>query len=121
MVFDVLVSMGFFDDIFLPSTYLQPDTFFDPQDQIWYWKYQGNQLYMDIDETIRFRVLSEQFNEIPPTQKEQLLSRKAAIEAGELDPNKPITFTPSLKSPYTLTVSGRSILPYLLCVICNIP
>ena len=58
---------------------------------------------MKKDDKIRFRVLAETFSDIPPIQKEQLLARKAAIEAGGDPTALKSSLSPS-KSPYLLTV-----------------
>lgn len=41
------------------------------------WNYDGNELFMDLDEKIRFRVLAESFAEVAPVQKEALLASVA--------------------------------------------
>ncbi|GAB5585717.1 DNA-directed RNA polymerase III complex subunit Rpc25 [Umbelopsis nana] len=63
----IRVSVGFFDDINIPKTCLQPGTEFDPVEHVWFWNYEGNKLYLDIDERIRFQVLSEIFTDTTPT------------------------------------------------------
>ena len=59
---------------------------------------------MKKDDKIRFRVLAETFTDIPPIQKEQLLSRKAALDAGADQASFKLSHA-SAKSPYVLTVS----------------
>lgn len=39
----------------------------DPAEQVWVWNYEGEKMYMDIDEPIRFRVLRELFTDTTPT------------------------------------------------------
>ncbi|KAI9358020.1 RNA polymerase III subunit Rpc25-domain-containing protein [Pilaira anomala] len=63
----VRVSMGFFDDILIPGGALQPGSKFDPAEQVWVWNYEGEKMFMDIEESIRFRVLREQFTDATPT------------------------------------------------------
>ena len=69
---------------------------------------------MKKDEKIRFRILSETFNEVPPVQKEQLMSRRAAFEGQPSDGTVSSQVQPELfmlpsqslsKPPYLLTVS----------------
>jgi hypothetical protein len=60
---------------------------------------------MDMEEPIRVRVIAENFYDIPPVQKEQLLARKALTEAGEVDATK-MPMTTNTKSPYSTTVCG---------------
>ncbi|CAO3579396.1 unnamed protein product [Absidia cylindrospora] len=63
----VRVTMGFFDDIHIPGATLQAGSEFDPAEQVWVWNYNGEKMYMDIDEPIRFRVLRELFTDTTPT------------------------------------------------------
>jgi DNA-directed RNA polymerase III subunit RPC8 len=42
-------------------------SFSDPVEHVWFWNYEGNKLYLDIDERIRFQVLSEIFTDTTPT------------------------------------------------------
>jgi len=39
----------------------------DTKEQVWVWQYNGHQLYMDVDEEIRFRVQEEIFVDTMPT------------------------------------------------------
>ncbi|KAJ8651528.1 DNA-directed RNA polymerase [Lichtheimia ornata] len=63
----VRVTLGFFDDIHIPAPALQPGSEFDPAEQLWVWNYEGEKLYMDLDEPIRIRVLREVFTDKTPT------------------------------------------------------
>eukprot|EP00741_Cyanophora_paradoxa_P002460 tig00000076_g2384.t1 len=62
----VHVSLGFFDDIFIPHHFLQQPSVFDKSEQLWVWKFEGNDLFMDLQEDIRFRVKTVHFNTGPP-------------------------------------------------------
>ncbi|KAK9815819.1 hypothetical protein WJX72_010172 [[Myrmecia] bisecta] len=59
------VSVGFFDDIFIPEYSLQEPSFFNEAEQLWFWKFDGNEMYMDLDEPIRFRVKDLKFKPTP--------------------------------------------------------
>ncbi|KAI9225995.1 MAG: DNA-directed RNA polymerase III subunit RPC8 isoform a [Piptocephalis tieghemiana] len=61
------VSITFFDDIFIPGSMLQDGTVFDAEEQVWIWKYGGNELFMDVGEPIRFRIVRESFKDASPT------------------------------------------------------
>ncbi|ORX55784.1 hypothetical protein DM01DRAFT_1321129 [Hesseltinella vesiculosa] len=63
----IRVSMEFFDDIHLPKETLLDGTSFDPAEQIFVWNYEGEKLFMDIDERIRFKVLAENFADATPS------------------------------------------------------
>jgi DNA-directed RNA polymerase III subunit RPC8 len=74
----VLVSLGFFDDILLPGSCLQPGSLFDAAEQVWVWNYGESQLFMDVGEPIRFRLLEQHFIEEAPVRKEVLMAAKMA-------------------------------------------
>lgn len=65
------VSIGFFDDIVIPPESLQQPAKFDEAEQVWVWEYEteegAHDLYMDIGEEIRFRVVDETFVDTSPT------------------------------------------------------
>ncbi|KAG0045780.1 DNA-directed RNA polymerase III subunit rpc25 [Gryganskiella cystojenkinii] len=90
----VRVTLGFFDDIFIPGSYLQEKSEFDSQEQLWVWVYDQNELFMDLDEEIRFRVESEQFFDTSPSVR----PKKEGTEAPDLNAN-------SAMPPYSITCS----------------
>ncbi|KAB0792505.1 hypothetical protein PPYR_14464 [Photinus pyralis] len=68
----VHVSLGFFDDIIIPPTYLQHPSRFDETEQAWVWEYDTgdgskHDLFMDTGEPIRFKVTAEAFQETCPS------------------------------------------------------
>uniref|UniRef100_A0A8C4Q1E8 DNA-directed RNA polymerase subunit n=1 Tax=Eptatretus burgeri TaxID=7764 RepID=A0A8C4Q1E8_EPTBU len=67
----VQVSLGFFDDIIIPPESLQQPSKFDETEQVWAWEYETDDgthdLFMDIGEDIRFRVIDETFVDTTPT------------------------------------------------------
>lgn len=68
----VYVTLGFFDDIFIPKDELQHPSRFEEAEQAWVWEYPtGNEgekhdLFMDIGEKIKVRVIDEEFIECEP-------------------------------------------------------
>lgn len=65
------VTLGFFDDILIPATVLQHPSRYEEAEQAWVWEYpvedgSKHDLYMDIGETIKFRVTNEIFEETSP-------------------------------------------------------
>lgn len=74
----VHVSLGFFDDILIPGNCLQPGSLFDATEQVWVWNYGESQLFMDLGEEIRFRLLEQHFIEEAPVRKEVLMAAKIA-------------------------------------------
>ncbi|XP_078347084.1 DNA-directed RNA polymerase III subunit RPC8-like [Oculina patagonica] len=93
----VQVSMEFFDDITIPYEYLQQPSKFDEDEQLWVWEYMtddgGHDLFMDINEEIRFRVVDEVFTDLSPAGPEMSGEKQSADE------------TENKRSPYTITGS----------------
>ena len=68
------VTLGFFDDIFIPKDELQHPSRFEEAEQAWVWEYpvedseqEKHDLFMDVGETIKFRIIDEEFVESEPT------------------------------------------------------
>ncbi|KAI8803077.1 RNA polymerase III subunit Rpc25-domain-containing protein [Cladochytrium replicatum] len=76
--YGIKVSMEFFDDIIIPPHRMQPNTIYDASEGVWVWHYEGNELYLDKDQQIRFRVNQLQFNEAGPEHSRELLQRVQA-------------------------------------------
>lgn len=92
------VTLGFFDDIIIPPKALQVPSRFDETEQVWIWEYdlgegEKHDLFMDIGETVRFRVTAECFQETIPT----------GPETAEM-PTPSDGATDEPKVPYTLSV-----------------
>ncbi|KAJ1916271.1 DNA-directed RNA polymerase III complex subunit Rpc25, partial [Mycoemilia scoparia] len=63
------VSLGFFDDVIIPEDLLPENRVFDSNEGVWIWKLDGNDFYMDVDETIRVRVVDEAFIDANPPRQ----------------------------------------------------
>lgn len=70
----IFVTLGFFDDIFIPKDELQHPSRFEEAEQAWVWEYPmedadqaKHDLFMDVGETIKFRIIDEEFLESEPT------------------------------------------------------
>lgn len=95
----VTISLGFFDDILIPPEYLQQKSKFVDAEQLWVWEYETEEgthdLFMDINEDIRFRVIDEEFADLTPE--------------GPAPPTKPdgdpSLLTETKKSPYLISAS----------------
>jgi len=70
--------LDLFDDILIPAGCLQPGSHFDKSEQLWVWRYDENDLYMDVGEPIRFRVMNGIFVEEAPVRKEVLMANRIA-------------------------------------------
>lgn len=66
----VQVTMGFFDDINIPADSMQQPSKFVDKEQLWAWEYEmedeKHDLFMDIGEEIRFRIVDETFVDTTP-------------------------------------------------------
>ncbi|KAL1129287.1 hypothetical protein AAG570_013816 [Ranatra chinensis] len=91
----VHVTLGFFDDIFIPAANLQHPSRFDETEQVWVWEFDNNgdkhDLFMDQGEQIKFRVAAETFVETSP-----IASPEGAEKTQEMT---------SPEVPYSITVS----------------
>lgn len=72
------MTLDFFDDILIPADSLQHPARFDEGEQLWVWQYatdedESHDLFMDIGENIRFRVIDEAFTDTSPTGPEGVL------------------------------------------------
>jgi len=94
----VYVSLGFFDDILIPQEYLQQKSKFVDAEQLWVWEYNTDEgthdLFMDINEEIRFRVIDEEFEDLTPE----------GPAPPRVDGEAPVTVE-TRKSPYTISAS----------------
>lgn len=73
----------------------------DEDEQLWVWEYtaddEGHDLFMDINEEIRFRVVDEVFTDLSPAGPEMSGEKKSTDD------------TENKRSPYTITVSHFAI------------
>ncbi len=72
----IKITLGFFEDILVPEYALQDPSFFDDSEKLWVWKFDGNDMYMDLQEEVRFRVHSVKFNSIPTPAQLQAMQGK---------------------------------------------
>lgn len=70
----IKVRMEFFDDIFIPKDYLFESCVFKPVEKAWVWQPDlETELYIDLNEKIRFRVEEEVFVNIKPKSSSEAL------------------------------------------------
>ncbi|KAJ1869118.1 coq1 putative hexaprenyl diphosphate synthase [Coemansia sp. RSA 990] len=60
------VSMGFFEDIRIPASEMPSGSTYSREEGVWVWRYEENELFMDLNEPIRFRVQEINFLDISP-------------------------------------------------------
>jgi DNA-directed RNA polymerase III subunit RPC8 len=90
----IYVTLGFFDDIFIPKDELQHPSRFEEAEQAWVWEYpveDGEQdkhdLFMDVGETIKFRIIDEEFVESEPTGPPETSGENIAPSTQSADHN----------------------------------
>jgi DNA-directed RNA polymerase III subunit RPC8 len=97
----VRVSLGFFEDILIPPHLMHEDCEFDTNEQLWVWKWDGNDMYMDVDEPIRIRVHNYEFNHVQPSTTLQHTRRRSVVVGIDAEP----TPTETKVAPFALTAS----------------
>ena len=58
----LLVSLGFYEWVLLPASELQQPSVWDDAERLWVWRYDGHELFMDIDQRIRVKVTAVSFS-----------------------------------------------------------
>ncbi|KAI8992106.1 polymerase-like protein III polypeptide H [Mycotypha africana] len=99
----VVVTMGFFDDILIPAVALQPGSKFDPAEQVWVWNYEGEKLFMDIEEPIRFKVYRESFTDTTPTNHPTSSTPRRRQSIADATANNELAANSTKVPPYSLT------------------
>ncbi|KAH7326354.1 RNA polymerase III subunit Rpc25-domain-containing protein [Stachybotrys elegans] len=56
----------FFDDIFVPYEELPPGAEYNHSEQLWIWNFDGESLFYDIHEMVRFQVIDEEWHDQTP-------------------------------------------------------
>lgn len=70
----IKVRMEFFDEIFIPKDYLFESCVFRPVEKAWVWQQEDEtELFIDVNERIRFRVEEEVFVNIKPRSSSEAL------------------------------------------------
>jgi DNA-directed RNA polymerase III subunit RPC8 len=110
----ILVSVDFFDWIVVPAAELQRPSTYDPNENVWIWKYEDHELFLDIGEQIRMRItdilyatqpLPTTIDELNPNTESQQFARK---------PNR-VTIDncqPAMKVTATIAADGLGILSW---------
>lgn len=87
----IRISVGFFDDIFVPNTCLKSDCRFDPAERVWIWEYDSNELFIDLEEPIRVRVMAERFIEVAPVEKDSASMMTSTTDSNSMVPVKELS------------------------------
>jgi DNA-directed RNA polymerase III subunit RPC8 len=68
----IRISLEFFDDIYIPPAYLMENTVYNREESVWVWNYDGQELFMDPGNWIRFRIEQSQFIDVGPFNTDKL-------------------------------------------------
>lgn len=58
----IMVSLGFFDHIRIPPECMPSPSRFDEEEGVWIWDYDGNDMFLDLEQFIRIRVQQVHFS-----------------------------------------------------------
>jgi DNA-directed RNA polymerase III subunit RPC8 len=97
----IQVSLGFFDQIYIPASLMQDDTYYRKAERIWVWDWEGAELAFHDRDIIRFRV-----QQVTYTSPSHSMS-KAKAPATDAAPPPPVAPTPAPK-PKTVDDSDGS-------------
>jgi DNA-directed RNA polymerase III subunit RPC8 len=81
----MLISVEFFDHICILGSKLQLGSHYDSKENLWVWTFEGHELYLDLQQNIRFRVEAVEFAErdkLTPNAKDLEKDGDNAIAAG---------------------------------------
>jgi len=86
----IRIRTHFFDEIHVPKEMLPPNSHFNHDDQLFVWNNEGDLLYYDNQETVRFRIENEYWHDqspVGPSDKEEGVVKKSpyTIEAAMED------------------------------------
>ncbi|CAF0735958.1 unnamed protein product [Brachionus calyciflorus] len=125
----VYVSLSFFDDIFIPASNLQKPSRFDEKEQLFIWQYDTGEsvhdLYIDIGEEIRFRVVNEIFVDTtptgPPKKNDSNILGTSSVAQSKEETKCPYTIIGSINEPAMITllrckvINHRNVTKVLTC------
>ena len=69
----IKVRLEFFDDIWIPADYLFEDCEFKESELAWVWNSADTELFIDVDEKIRFKVEKEVFYNVKPKSSNEAI------------------------------------------------
>lgn len=103
----VRLSLGFFDEIYVPSARLQQPSRWSEEERVWVWEVPGtsSQLFFDVQDPLRFRVEEVRFRE-PANEASAQNTRLLADEV--VDGRRSAPTTPGHRAPTGATPNGAS-------------
>ena len=113
----LLVSVGFFDWVHVPAAELQQPAVWDEQERLWLWRYEGHDLYLDLEQEVRVKVqhVSYARRDSPAVEAEEAEEReKAAAEGVQLERKKDniASYHPAMKVIASIKEDGLGLLAW---------
>lgn len=85
-------TLGMFDDIFIPKNMMFEGSSYSVEDKAWVWRMEdGTELYLDVNEMIRFRVEEELFVDVKPPSPKEVEEAQQEAEADDIEPREKIS------------------------------
>lgn len=95
----VKVKMEFFDEIFIPKNYFFENCSFRPEDKAWVWAPDDEtELFIDLNEKIRFRIEEEIFVNIKPKSSAEAIGLGQEDEENKKDKIPPYALLASCQT-----------------------
>lgn len=109
----VTVTLGFYDQIFIPSNNLQHPARYEEKENVWVWEYpleegEHHDLFLDPGEQIRFKVVSEVFTDLGPRRE----STKQPIKVEGDPPGEEVLPVPSYAITATVNEPGLGVVSW---------
>ncbi|KAJ2843249.1 DNA-directed RNA polymerase III complex subunit Rpc25 [Coemansia brasiliensis] len=95
------VSMGFFEDIRIPASEMPLGSEYSREEGVWVWRYEENELFMDLNEPIRFRVQEINFLDVSPPRP----------KVGDID-SVPVAHEPPFSLVCTIADEGLGLISW---------
>ena len=112
----LLVSVGFFDWVVVAASELQQPSVWDEGERLWVWRYEGHELYMDLEQEVRVKVLSVQYTkrDSPAVEVEEAEAKDAAAAEGrELSKKADIaSYQPAMRVTASIKEDGLGLLSW---------
>jgi len=82
----ILVTVGFFANIFVPQSQFNENMFFDPTRSVWVWKYDHTDLLMNYDQRIRVKITAVHFATTSAPAGVSSADESSSLDSDPIDP-----------------------------------
>lgn len=81
----IFLSLQNFYQKILGNKYFISNFSFDETEKLWVWNFEGNLIYLDLDEIVRVKVCNDKFTQICPTPPNNNIQNKENMEEEKED------------------------------------